>query len=98
MIHGTVASESTLLTTVGRPMNPSSAGIGGLARTIPRLPSRLLRRLVSSPQTYAPAPTRTSMSKASPEPRTSGPSTPASRAMRTAASITRIASGYSLRR
>ena len=49
-IHGTAASDSTLLTTVGRPNSPSSAGIGGLARTIPRLPSRLSSIEVSSPQ------------------------------------------------
>jgi hypothetical protein len=50
-ITGTVASEMTLLTTVGRPRNPSSAGSGGLARTTPRLPSSEFRSEVSSPQT-----------------------------------------------
>ena len=51
LITGTEASEITLFTTVGLPMKPSSAGRGGLARTTPRLPSRLFSRLVSSPQT-----------------------------------------------
>jgi hypothetical protein len=47
---GTVASVSRLLTTVGRPKRPSSAGSGGLARTTARLPSRLSSIEVSSPQ------------------------------------------------
>ena len=51
MRHGTVASVSTLLTTVGLPNSPSRAGRGGFARTSPRLPSSELRSDVSSPQT-----------------------------------------------
>ena len=47
---GTLASVSTLLTTVGLPNRPSMAGIGGFARTMPRLPSRLSSMEVSSPQ------------------------------------------------
>ena len=47
---GTVPSVSTLLTTVGWPNSPTSAGIGGLARITPRLPSRLSSIEVSSPQ------------------------------------------------
>ncbi len=49
-IIGTVPRVRTLLTTVGRSNSPSSAGIGGLARTTPRLPSRLSSIEVSSPQ------------------------------------------------
>jgi hypothetical protein len=48
---GTEASVITLLITVGLPNRPSSAGSGGLARTTPRLPSRLSSMAVSSPQT-----------------------------------------------
>ncbi len=47
---GTAHSVSTLLTTVGWPNSPAIAGIGGLARTSPRLPSRLSSIEVSSPQ------------------------------------------------
>ena len=47
---GTAPRVSTLLTTVGRPNSPSSAGIGGLARTSPRLPSSDSSIEVSSPQ------------------------------------------------
>jgi hypothetical protein len=49
---GTAPSVMTLLTTVGLPNRPSSAGSGGLARTMPRLPSRLSSSAVSSPQMY----------------------------------------------
>ena len=38
---GTLASDTTLLITVGMPNRPLCAGSGGLARTWPRLPSRL---------------------------------------------------------
>lgn len=94
---GTVASVRTLFTTVGRPNRPSIAGIGGLARTVPRLPSRLSSMEVSSPQMYAPAPTRTCRSKSSREPRMPVPSQPCSRAMPIAARIEATASGYSER-
>ena len=50
MIHGTLASDITLFTTVGRPNRPSMAGSGGFARTMPRLPSKLSSMEVSSPQ------------------------------------------------
>ena len=92
-----MASVSTLLTTVGLPNRPSIAGIGGLARTMPRLPSRLSSMEVSSPQMYAPAPTRTCRSKLSREPRTLSPSHPWPRAISIAARIVAIASGYSER-
>ena len=48
---GTLASDITLLITVGMPNRPLCAGSGGLARTWPRLPSRLSSSEVSSPQT-----------------------------------------------
>ena len=47
---GTAQKVSTLLTAVGWPKRPLSAGIGGLARTSPRLPSRLSSIEDSSPQ------------------------------------------------
>ncbi len=46
----THASVSTLLTIVGAPKTPDTAGKGGLMRGWPRLPSRLSMRPVSSPQ------------------------------------------------
>ena len=49
-IGGTVASERTLFTTVGFPKSPAIAGSGGLARIMPRRPSRLSSMAVSSPQ------------------------------------------------
>ena len=79
-MSGTLTSVSTLLTTVGLPNSPTSTGKGGLLRGSPRLPSIELKSAVSSPQMYAPAPRRISMSKAKPEPRMSGPSRPAARA------------------
>ena len=51
----------------------------------------------SNNERLAPAPMRTSMSKARPEPRTEAPSTPASRASTIASCITRMATGYSER-
>ena len=55
-MYGTHARVSTLLTIVGLPQSPLTAGNGGLGLGIPRLPSIELRRAVSSPQTNAPAP------------------------------------------
>ena len=46
----TAAMVSTLFTTVGRSYRPFTAGKGGLMRGLPRLPSRLSSRAVSSPQ------------------------------------------------
>ncbi len=51
MIQGTVASVSTLFTTVGFWYRPFTAGNGGLLRGKPFLPSSELIRLDSSPQT-----------------------------------------------
>jgi hypothetical protein len=47
---GTEARLMTLLMTVGLPNRPSMPAAGGLARTTPRLPSRLSSSAVSSPQ------------------------------------------------
>src|SRR3546814_16834591 len=52
MLH----SDSTLLTTVGRPQAPEICGNGGLARGFARRPSRELIRAVSSPRMMRPAP------------------------------------------
>jgi hypothetical protein len=49
MISSTFRSVSTLLTPVGRPNRPDSAGNGGLFRGSGRLPSMELNRAVSSP-------------------------------------------------
>ena len=50
MIHGTLASVSTLLTIVGCMYKPLEAGkYGGFRRGIPRSPSRLSISAVSSP-------------------------------------------------
>lgn len=97
MTTGTVARVRTLFTTVGLPNKPSIAGIGGFARTMPRLPSRLSSMDVSSPQMYAPAPTRTCRSKSRAEPRMLVPSQPCSRAIPIARRIVATASGYSER-
>ncbi len=96
-IQGTVASVTTLLMTVGRPNSPAIAGSGGLARTMPRLPSIESSIAVSSPHTYEPAPMRTSRLKRRPLPPTSSPSQPAAVAAAIAASSARTACGYSLR-
>src|SRR3546814_11924379 len=52
MLH----SDSTLLTTVGRPQAPEICGNGGLARGFAWRPSSELISAVSSPQLYRPAP------------------------------------------
>ena len=62
-MSSTLTSVSTLLTTVGLPNRPDSTGNGGLLRGSPRKPSIELKSAVSSPQMYAPAPRRSSMSK-----------------------------------
>ena len=50
MIAGTVASVSTLLSSVGRPHAPLTAGKGGRERGCARLPSSDSSSAVSSPQ------------------------------------------------
>ncbi len=49
-IDSTLASVSTLLTTVGLPNRPETVGKGGFERGSPRLPSIELNSAVSSPQ------------------------------------------------
>ena len=56
MIGGMLAKVSTLFNTDGRCHKPLTAGNGGLARGMPRLPSMEAMSAVSSPQTKAPAP------------------------------------------
>lgn len=53
---GATATVSTLVTVVGQPNTPTSAGNGGFSRGLPCLPSSDSMRAVSSPQMYAPAP------------------------------------------
>ena len=53
---GRLASVSTLLMIVGLPNRPLTAGNGGRGRGMPRRPSMLWIRAVSSPHTNAPAP------------------------------------------
>ena len=60
-MNGTFISVSTLLTIVGLPNRPLTAGNGGLSRGWPRRPSSELSSAVSSPQMYAPAPRCTVM-------------------------------------
>src|SRR3546814_2061290 len=50
MIQLVAAMVSTLLTTVGRPHTPDTAGKGGLMRGFPRFPSNDSINAVSSPQ------------------------------------------------
>ena len=56
---GTLASDSTLLMSVGWPHRPDTAGYGGRGRGVPRRPSTEAISAVSSPHTNAPAPRRT---------------------------------------
>ena len=49
-IGGTLAMDSTLLTTVGQAYRPATAGNGGRSRGWPRLPSSESSSAVSSPQ------------------------------------------------
>ena len=97
MMTGMFASVSTLLMTVGRPQRPLTAGNGGRGRGMPRLPSMDCSRAVSSPQTNAPAPKRSSISKSKPLPRMSLPRSPSSVACLMATWRRWIASGYSAR-
>ena len=73
---GTLARVSTLLMTVGLPNSPLTAGYGGRGLGIPRRPSMLWMSAVSSPQTNAPAPCLTTMSREKPESRMFGPRRP----------------------
>ncbi len=73
---GRLASVSTLLMTVGLPNRPLTAGNGGRGRGMPRLPSMLWIRAVSSPQTNAPAPILMTISRLKPLSRMLSPSRP----------------------
>src|SRR5262249_39646730 len=66
---GTLQSVSTLLTAVGLPYSPTTAGNGGLLRGCARLPSNDSSSAVSSPASYAPAPRCTYTSQSKPDPR-----------------------------
>jgi hypothetical protein len=76
MTSGTLAHVSTLLMAVGIPSMPRSTGYGGRCRGSPTFPSMDRISAVSSPQTNAPAPLTSSMSKENPVPRMSSPRAP----------------------
>ena len=63
MIGAMLAKVSTLLSTLGLPQRPETAGNGGRGRGSPRWPSIEVMSAVSSPQTKAPEPMRISRSK-----------------------------------
>ena len=50
-MNGTLAIDSTLLTTVGQAYSPAIAGNGGFSRGWPRKPSSESSSAVSSPHT-----------------------------------------------
>ena len=62
-VNHSAAMVSTLVIVEGQPKRPTPAGIGGLRRGFPCLPSKLSIKAVSSPQIYAPAPRCKNMSK-----------------------------------
>ena len=95
MMAGSVASVSTLSMIVGRPHRPETAGYGGRVRGMPRRPSMLAIRAVSSPQTKAPAPSLSVMSNEKSEPRMCSPSRPSLLMAAMAERRRRTASGYS---
>src|SRR5919205_4409768 len=75
-ISGTLQSVSTLLTAVGLPYRPTTAGNGGLLRGCARLPSSDSSSAVSSPASYAPAPRCTNTSQSNPDPKMFFPRNP----------------------
>ena len=75
-IGATLYQVSTLLMLVGLPQRPFWAGKGGRGRGRPAWPSSEAMSAVSSPQTKAPAPSTSSMSKLKPRPRMFSPSMP----------------------
>ncbi len=95
IIMGTEARVSTLFITVGFPNSPDSAGKGGFGLGIPLWPSIDVIRAVSSPQTKAPAPSITWISRSWPVPKIPLPSMPLSIASLIADFILSTASGYS---
>src|SRR5690606_34304962 len=80
MICGTFAYVSTLLLLLGLPQTPFTEGKGGRGCGSPRPPMIEEINAVSSPQTNAPAPTRTSRSNEKSLPRMFLPRSPNSRA------------------
>ena len=64
----TLYQVSTLLMFVGLPYRPFWAGNGGRVRGLPDWPSSEAMSAVSSPQTKAPAPSTSWMSKSKPRP------------------------------
>ena len=97
MIAGRVASVSTLSMIVGLPHRPETAGNGGRVRGMPRRPSMLAIRAVSSPQTKAPAPSLIVMSNEKSVPRMWSPSRPSFLIAAMAGRRRWMASGYSAR-
>jgi hypothetical protein len=97
MIGAILAKVSTLLISVGSPINPSIAGYGGLGLGVPRFPSIDAISAVSSPHTNAPAPNRNSILKVNGVPQIFAPSNPSFSACRMATFNRLIASGYSAR-
>ncbi len=97
MMWRMVARVSTLLITEGLPHSPLTAGKGGLGRGWPRRPSTEAMSAVSSPQTKAPAPMRSSTSKLKEVSKMFLPSSPISRAWAMAVFRRSMASGYSAR-
>ena len=77
-IEGQTATVSTLVTVVGHPKTPMSAGNGGFNLGFPCFPSIDSIKAVSSPQIYAPAPRCTKISKSYPDPHAFFPIRPAS--------------------
>ncbi len=75
-MSSTFTRVSTLFTTVGFLKRPTWVGKGGFDRGSPRKPSMELKRAVSSPQMYAPAPFRTSIRKSNASPMMFAPRKP----------------------
>ena len=94
---GRFARVSTLLMIVGLPNRPLTAGKGGRGRGMPRRPSMLWIRAVSSPQTNAPAPILMTTCKGKSVPRMLSPSRCSASACAMAAFSRLTAKGYSAR-
>ncbi len=97
IICGTYASVFTLFTTVGFPKSPSVVMRGGRARGVPGLPSIEAAKAVASPQTNAPEPWNSMISKLKVLPRMWLPSSLFFFACLRAISVRSTASGYSAR-
>ncbi len=81
---------------VGLRCSPCSAVLGGLGLGIPRFPVILSTIALASPQTKAPAPSITLISKLWPEPKIFSPRNPIERAVSMAFLILFTARGYSV--